>query len=389
MATRAERTYPRFSDAEMERRHSAVRRQMEERGVDVLVAYGHRSAAAIVQYLTNFPVTWEGYVVFPRDGEPHLYVHFVNHTELAQQVSVTGQAEWVGPRAAPTLAQDLRRRGYARGTVAVAGPLPAWTFEGVRTALPDASVVPFDPVFGELFTVKSEEELALLRRAAELTDLAMEALEREARPGLTEWDLTRVVHDAFLPHGGTNLIHFMLTTPMSAPDMYAPAQIQSDRVLREGDVLLTEISVSYWNYPGQNLRPYAIGAEPTPEFQELYDIAERAFHAIEAALRVGGSPEDLMLASDLIEDAGYTVYDDLVHGFGNGYLPPVLRTRGSAAEPWPTDFRYPANSVWVIQPNVVTHDRRMGIQLGEMVCVRESGVERLHRYPMRFTVCGR
>jgi len=37
---------------------------------------------------------------------------------------------------------------------------------------------------------------------------------------------------------------------------------------------------------------------------------------------------------------------------------------------------------------VITPDERMGVQVGELVRVTRTGIERLHRYPMRFAQCG-
>jgi hypothetical protein len=42
----------------------------------------------------------------------------------------------------------------------------------------------------------------------------------------------------------------------------------------------------------------------------------------------------------------------------------------------------------VIQPNIITGDERMGVQVGELLRVTSNGVESLHRYPMRFIQCG-
>ena len=42
----------------------------------------------------------------------------------------------------------------------------------------------------------------------------------------------------------------------------------------------------------------------------------------------------------------------------------------------------------VIQPNVVSEDQRMGVQVGELVRVTKTGVERLHRAPLEFIRCG-
>ena len=54
-----------------------------------------------------------------------------------------------------------------------------------------------------------------------------------------------------------------------------------------------------------------------------------------------------------------------MHGYGGGYLPPVLRTRSTSHAPVP-DFVFEQNMTVVIQPNVVTTDNRAGVQVGEL-----------------------
>jgi Xaa-Pro dipeptidase len=67
----------------------------------------------------------------------------------------------------------------------------------------------------------------------------------------------------------------------------------------------------------------------------------------------------------------------LLHGYGGGYLPPVLgsKSRPSAHVP---DEPFRAGMVVVIQPNVVTPDRKAGVQTGEMVLITKTGIERFH-----------
>ena len=42
----------------------------------------------------------------------------------------------------------------------------------------------------------------------------------------------------------------------------------------------------------------------------------------------------------------------------------------------------------VIQPNVITEDEYMGVQVGQLVRITGNGVESLHKYPMRFIRAG-
>ena len=95
-------------------------------------------------------------------------------------------------------------------------------------------------------------------------------------------------------------------------------------------------------------------------------------------LKAGATPAQVIEASGVIEQAGFTIIDDLLHGYGGGYLPPVLgcksrRPARCRQEP----FR--AGQMVVIQPNVVTRDRKAGVQTGEMVVIRENGIERCTR----------
>ncbi|HJT59541.1 MAG TPA: M24 family metallopeptidase, partial [Ktedonobacteraceae bacterium] len=139
-------------------------------------------------------------------------------------------------------------------------------------------------------------------------------------------------------------------------------------------------------YPGQILRPFAIGMPPTPQYQHMYDIAVETFHRIASVIRPGATVDDVLDAGEYIHSAGFSIYDDLLHGFGGGYLPPVLRTRRTSPRP-PAPLTFKENMTVVIQPNVITEDERMGVQVGELVRVTHTGVESLHRYPLRFVRC--
>jgi Xaa-Pro aminopeptidase len=146
-------------------------------------------------------------------------------------------------------------------------------------------------------------------------------------------------------------------------------------------VLTCEVSASYHGYPGQLLRTFAIAAPPTPLHADLHRVADAAFDAMTGRLRAGATAGDLAAAAaEIILDAGYTIYDDLVHGYGGGYLPPVI-TRAGLESGTAADFSFAAGMTVVIQPNVITPDERAGVQTGELVLVTGSGWEPLHRYP--------
>jgi len=170
---------------------------------------------------------------------------------------------------------------------------------------------------------------------------------------------------------------------MRKPRLGVPTQFVANRRVEGGDAVVAEISAAFWEYPGQVLRSFALGAEPSPLYRDLHAAADAAFDAVAAVLKDGTMPSEVIDAASVIEQAGFTIIDDLLHGYGGGYLPPVLgsRSRPSAHIP---DEPLRAGMTVVIQPNVVTPDGEAGVQTGELVLVTATGIELLHAMPRGF-----
>ena len=367
--------YPRFSDAEMERRHAAVAEAMERREVGHLLAYGANRFGLAIGWLTRWPVTREAYVLVT-PGEPDvLWVDFYNHVPNARRLATEADVRACEGRGVERPAQELRRRGAAGRRVGVIGPLP-WR-QAARLSELGVEPVSLDADFTRMRLVKSDEELAWLRTGCALTDAGVEALRAGARPRVDERELGALVEAAYLGRGGSTHIHYFATTPMGRPGIAAPAQWPSDRALAPGDALVCEISAAWWDHPGQVLRTFAVDAEPTPLYRELHAVADAAFDAVAARLRPGATAAELVEAAGVIEDAGFTTRDDLVHGFVGGYLPPVLGSPSRTLAEVP-DFTFATGMTVVVQPNVVTRDERAGVQTGELLLVGAEGAERLH-----------
>src|SRR3984893_1563626 len=277
--------YPRFSDAEYTRRYSQVRSAMSEAGLTALVLYGTVSAYHEVLYLSNFATMREAVLVFPIEGQPTLFVQYFNHVPNARLVASIADVRWGGPDIMLAAVENVRERGLTGGRIGTVGPITFKQYNGMRDMLPQAELVDFIPHIMQLRLVKSAEEIAFLRKGAEFSDLAISALEREARPGIHEYELAAIVEGAYLGLGGKTHIHYMATTPMAHPTVCVPAQHQSNRIIEKGDLLITEISAHYAGYAGQILRPFAIGTPPTAEYLRMYDVAVEAFSRIAGLLR--------------------------------------------------------------------------------------------------------
>jgi Xaa-Pro aminopeptidase len=208
----------------------------------------------------------------------------------------------------------------------------------------------------------------------------MAGLRDGLEPGLDERELGDPIERAYVRHGGTNVIHYIGVTSMADPQLGVPAQFPSRRRVQAGDIVFAEISAAFWDHPGQVLRSFALGAEPPPLYHELHAAADAAFAAV---LKHGATPAQVVAASGVIEDAGFTIIDDLLHGYGGGYFPPILGSRSRPAGPIPQE-PFEAGMTVVIQPNVVTRDGKAGVQTGELVRITATGIESLHSFPRGF-----
>lgn len=378
--------YPSFSEAEFARRHEAVRTIMRDRGLGAVVSYGSIGVHLEVQYLSNLAVPWEAVHVLPLEGEPLLFVQFNNHRPTAERVSNVDDVRRLGPDVAASVAPALVEMGLGRSRLGLAGRWPIQHHARLAQAVPAAELVDVTGDLAGLRLTKSEEELAYVRRAAELSDASILALTEHARPGMTEHELAAIIEGAYLGEGGKNLIHFVGVTPMEAPDLCVPAQLHSSRPLQVGDVVLTEISAQYHGYFGQTLRPFTVGAPPTPRYQELYDVAEAAYDRIASVLRAGVDVGEVRAAAGLIDERGLAVHDDVLHG-ANGNWTPIVRTPATEFEPV-TGFRFVSGMTVVIQPNPITPDGSAGVQVGDMVQIIDDGIERLHTLPNEFLRIG-
>jgi len=302
-----------------------------------------------------------------------MYVEWVNHVPLAKKIARGVDVEWGEHRGIQKALAELKRRGAKR--VGVMGPLGVAKW---RVLEEQFEVVGLDAQYVRLRMIKSDEELDWLRIGAALSDAGLAALMREARPGRSERDLANEIERAWVGHGGTTMIHYVGITSMATPHICVPPQYHSPRKMQSGDVVFCELSAYWWDYAGQVLRTFTVDAEAPPLYRNLHRAAEAAFDAVTGVVRHGTTMQEIVDAAGVIEDAGFTVCDDLMHGFGGGYFQPILGTKSRPSGPLP-DMTLEENMTVVVQPNVVTRDRSTGVQVGELIRVTKTGFERLHK----------
>ena len=363
---------PPFSSEEMQRRRDALTDVAAGKGADRIVVYGAERSGTAVPWLTRWAVTREAAVVVGRDERDALHIHFHNHVRLASEIAKDADVRWGGESIFDEVADELERRGGRTQTIGMVGSIPYQ----LRDVLAErfSGVVDLTRDYDALRLIKSPEEIEHLRYGAALSDAALAGLIGGIEVGRSDFELIDRIERAYVPLGGTTHIHYLSITQMDAPDRPVPAQQPVGAVLRPGSVVVTELSAAFRGYPGQVLRTIVLADEPSDLYAELHEVAMSAYASVTAAIRPGATASDLHAAAACITEAGFRLNDDLVHGFGGGYLPPVI---GRLEDPV-VDFTLREGMTMVVQPNVITADGRAGVQTGELVVVTEDGFASLH-----------
>lgn len=367
--------YPKFSGHEMTRRREALEALLESKSVDQLLIYGVGGRGGAVTWLSQWLVTNEAQLVVTPGTQDALFIQYFNHVPLATKLASDADVAWGGASTISSSIGELRRRGARHDRVGVIGPLPIGATRHLEAAF--GPVVDLNADYNQLRLIKSSEEVDWFRLGARMADLSIEALSQELRPGISERDLVAIVEAAYHPYGGVNGIHYFAVNAMADPKYCVPRQHPSTRRIRRGDVVTTEITANFFDYGGQVLRTFSVGEDLSPLYRELHDVADAAYRDIVQCLTPGTHVDQLVQASRVIEEAGFTTFDDLVHGYGGGYLSPVLGSLSRTNEPVP-DMLLQEGMMLVVQPNVVTTDYRAGVQTGECLLVTSEGPQRLH-----------
>ena len=370
--------YPRFSEAEYARRHAALGAAMDQAGCDHLVVVTDQRNGNATQWVTGWPGTSEAQTVFRPGEQMVMHMEWFNHSPLCAKVAKDVEVHWGEHRSTAKTIAELKKRGAKR--VGLIGPLGVAKYQQLAAAF---DVVLLDRDYVRLRMIKSDEEIDWLRIGAALSDAGLAALVAGTKVGMNERELSGLVDGAWVPLGGTTMIRYIGRTSMANPHIHVPPQYHSPAQVAAGDVIFCELSAFWWDYAGQVLRTFTVDAEPTPLYRDLHAAAEATFDAVTGVMRAGTTMQAIVDASDIVEQRGFSVCDDLVHGFGGGYFQPILGPKSRPAGPLP-DMTLEENMVVVVQPNIITPDKRAGVQVGEMIRITRTGVERLHRAPRGF-----
>jgi Xaa-Pro aminopeptidase len=183
-----------------------------------------------------------------------------------------------------------------------------------RDAFPAAKQYLASSVLSALRMRKSAAEIAALKAAGEAIDRVHANVPGWLRPGLTERQVGAKIAEAILAEGHVQ-VDFVIVG--SGPNAASPHHEVSDRVIRDGDVVVVDIGGTMPSgYCSDCTRTYAVGSAPD-DFLKYYDVLFTAQEAATLSVRPGVTAESVdQAARQVITDAGYGEW--FIHRTGHG-----------------------------------------------------------------------
>lgn len=335
---------PQLSLAERDRRWHGLQALMKARDIDAIVVGSFQGRERLESYLIDDFL--DSVVILPKEGEAILFAFSTNRISRAFESERRGFDIWVNDirvgGGGGRIGETLCDMGFASGRIGIVGlgPTAPGEMEGLLPAgfkanllarMPDAEIVDFTQAMTDFMLVKSDEELALLRFAADVSEQASAAMIAACVPGASEADvyaeIVREVH-----RWGCDTRYPFLSL-QSGPDNIGwgvprwTLRAEPPRILQPGDLVQAEIHTMYGGQESQVQMSVAL--EPVSEaIVRCECVARASYEAGLAAVRPGATFADVVHAMEVpLEAAGCWSKTPLLHTltFGATGFTPVNR----------------------------------------------------------------
>ncbi len=256
-----------------------------EHGLDALVVGPGTSLAYFTGARWGLSERFFG-MLLTRTGEPAWVTPAFEQRRAAEQIQIgTDVRAWQEHESPFALvAGILKERGAATGRIGFEERLPFAFSDGVAKALPAASVASGTPVTAGCRMIKDAHEIAIMRRANEITVRAHRALFAslvEGMPHDRAVALSTEAHKRLGVEGGS-LVLF-------GPDAAFPHGTTKPKSLERGDLVLIDGGCELHGYSSDISRTGVFGAPPTDRQRRIWELVRTAQDAAFRTVRRASS----------------------------------------------------------------------------------------------------
>lgn len=366
--------------SEFEERIKRFQANIRNEGLDACLVHATESDMAHVRYLSEYWPTFEtAAVLVPAEGQPVLLVgpesdlyasrrsFFKNIEKL---IEYRESAEPDAPGMSFITYKDLIAKYMPNGVkkLGIVGwaitSLPVYT--SLKEQLPGVELVKADMTLWPLRFVKSEGELTCMRKAFQISELAVEAILNEIEPGMTELQVIGIAQREIYKHGGDYEGHALYCFCGQATNNAISRPTHNKIVANE--VIQLNIGARVGGYSSSVGLPFSIGALPERK-KRLVEFGLEAHRKTIEMLRAG------IPAGQVVKDYEAWVNE---RGFGKYLLYGPCHSIGmmEVERPWmESTSEYQLETNMTFQVDTFFYEPDFGLRWENGVIIKEGGVE--------------
>ena len=377
-----------FDAPEYALRKSRAIAAIRSEGLDALLMFAPESQYWICGYDT-FGFALFQCLVLTAKGDLHL---LTRNPDLRQarltstlpdaEIHIWDDVEGMNPAAdLARLLSDLGVSGRIGYEGQTAG-LMDYNGQQVRALIPD--LVESTEIIRAQRRIKSNAEVDMHRRAAALSDDALDASIAATRAGAFEGDILAAMQGAVFKGGGDYAGNEFIIG--SGEGALLCRYFSGRRHLDPSDQLTLEWSGAYARYHAAMMRTVIVG-EPSDSHKRMHAACAEALQACEAAIQPGKPMGDVFVAHAKVFDK---------HGFSHARLKACGYGMGAIYNPIWVDFPMfyqgnpllmQANQVFFLHMILMDSDSGDAMTLGHSVLVKPDGIELLSRHGLGLITC--
>ncbi|HYC32498.1 MAG TPA: Xaa-Pro aminopeptidase [Gemmatimonadales bacterium] len=246
----------------------------------VIVARGGKSSATLFTQ--------------PRDPRRALYDGFPpDSAEIAKETGIPGRSfpalrpmlDSLAPSGLPFYElRDFATADYAADDSLTRGGSFAKAFAAAHAGIEWKNA---HPILDSLRSRKSPAELAMLRRAIDITVEGHKEAMRAVRPGMYEYEVDALLLDAFRGTGGDG--NAFVSIVGSGPNSTQYHYNANDRRMQAGEVVVMDIGAGYGGYAADVTRTVPVSGKFSPAQRQIYQVVRDAQAAAEKTVKPGST----------------------------------------------------------------------------------------------------
>ena len=255
--------------------------------------------------------------VITRDGDPAWVTPAFEKARALEQVKIGKDVRAWEEHESPSalVATILKDRGVTTGKIGIEEMMPFTFADAISKAAPALQIVNGTPVTAGCRVIKDAHELALMRRANEITVAAHRAVFASLKEGMTQEQVGDLSEAAFqrLGMAGGSLVLF-------GKDAAYPHGTTNPQPLKAGDAVLLDGGGRLHGYAADITRTGIFGAKPTDRQRLIWDTVRKAQDAAFRAAKPGVECQAVDAAArKVVTDAGFGKdYEMFGHRVGHG-----------------------------------------------------------------------